>query len=431
MSPNRPHILIITTHDTGCLFGCYGVAEVHTPAIDRFAAESVQFDRCFTPYPQCSPSRASLYTGLYPQRHGVMGLAHEPFGYNPSDPTRHLSHVMAEAGYRTTLCGLQHEATDPAILGYQAVHRERKPDHQRYPAEDVADAACAVLEGHADDDRPMFISVGFKETHRPFDFGGVGPDTQHGLHIPSFLAGDDPVLRDQLALHQGSIRKADAAVGRILDRLDTLGLTRYTLVVFTVDHGIDFPRAKHTLYRSGLQVPLIVRWPGGGIGAGRRTDRFVGNLDVFPTVVEAAGLNPPDDTDGRTLLPICRSADAPPVRSSLGTVYTPVDRRGMLTERYNLIRNFAPFFANSTPARSTLPPGPSPCVPPVELYDLVSDPGEFHNLANDPDHREVCRSLNDQIRDWLHATEDPILTGPTPSPAWHRAIGQMQESSAP
>ena len=115
---SSPNILIVITHDTGRHLGCYG-AGVETPNLDRMAGEGVQFRQCFCTASQCSPSRASMLTGMAPHSHGVVGLTQSGFRINPDVKT--LPALLVQAGYRTNLFGLQHESPDASLLGYQSV----------------------------------------------------------------------------------------------------------------------------------------------------------------------------------------------------------------------------------------------------------------------------------------------------------------------
>ena len=115
-----PNVVIVITHDTGRHLGAYGRA-VATPNLDRLADEGVLFEQAFCTAPQCSPSRASLLTGLVPHRHGLIGLAHRGFRLQPAALRRTLPRLLGGAGYRTHLFGFQHEAADPRDLGYQQV----------------------------------------------------------------------------------------------------------------------------------------------------------------------------------------------------------------------------------------------------------------------------------------------------------------------
>src|SRR3979409_900482 len=133
-------VLFLTCHDLGQPLGCYGQATVTSPALDGLAAQGVRFARSFCTAPQCSPSRAALHTGRYPHSGGVLGLAHPPFGWRLDRRERHMAQLLGEAGYATTLVGMQHlvEHGSEHELGYAQVLPVA-------PAYEEAEATIGVL----------------------------------------------------------------------------------------------------------------------------------------------------------------------------------------------------------------------------------------------------------------------------------------------
>ncbi len=161
---SQPNVVIVITHDTGRRLGVYG-RRVATPSLDRLAREGVVFGQAYCAAPQCSPSRASLLTGLAPHSNGLVGLTHRGFRLHPEMYRRTLPSLLGAAGYRTALFGFQHEAPDARDLGYQEV---RQPVGTRHHlARDVAPMAAAYLANHPPE--PFLVVAGFDETHRPFD----------------------------------------------------------------------------------------------------------------------------------------------------------------------------------------------------------------------------------------------------------------------
>ncbi|MBI2440713.1 MAG: sulfatase-like hydrolase/transferase, partial [Lentisphaerae bacterium] len=274
-NPTRPNIIIITPHDTGRHFGCYGVESVGTPAIDALAADGVRCTNLFATSTMCSPSRGSLLTGKYPERNGLMGLAGPNYRYELTRPREHLSHLLRAQGYQTVLCGHQHEAADSATLGFDETIREKPEGAVGIAAEVAAFLAQRPREEH----RPFFLQIGFIETHTPYLKYGGTPDSSRGVWAPPYMGGghDEAVLREHLAAFQGSIRQVDLAVAAILAALRAGGLEDNTLVLFTVDHGPELPRAKWTGFDAGAHVAGILRWPGGGLVGGRTCELLLNN----------------------------------------------------------------------------------------------------------------------------------------------------------
>ncbi|MCC7368664.1 MAG: sulfatase [Chloroflexi bacterium] len=418
-----PNVLVVITHDTGRHLGPYG-QRVSTPHLDRLAAEGVLFEQAFCAAPQCSPSRASLLTGLVPHRHGLIGLAHRGFGLAPTVLRRTLPRLLAEAGYRTHLFGFQHEAADPYALGYQQVVQPPSTGARPHLCRDVAPAAADFLARGPTE--PFFAMVGFEETHRPFE-GTTTPLTD--VVVPPYLP-DTPVVRRDVADLNGAVRAVDGAVGLLLAALDRSGLAERTLVVFTTDHGIAFPGAKGTLRDPGIEIGLIVRGPGGVLGGfrgGRRLPGLVSNVDLFPTLLEVCGVDPPAGTDGVSLLPMARGRTAA-VRAEVfaeltyHTAYDPM--RAIRTERYAYIRSFAerplhlPAHVDASPTKELLRERGffEERRPAEQLFDLQRDPGQGVDLAPAPSAQDVRHDLAARLHRWMQATDDPLLAGDVPAP---------------
>ena len=426
----RPNVLLITSHDTGRHLGCYGVETVQTPHLDALAAEGVRFTNYFTAVPVCSPSRGVMLTGRYPQSNGLMGLTHAPWDWSLNQGERHLSHILRDAGYHTALCGLQHEASDTETLGFIETHAQRGADGRRADALTVANATAEFLHERGQSQQPFYAQIGLFETHRPFDFGGVEPDDSLGVHVPPYLEPTAATVAD-LAHLQGAVRRVDEAVGLILEALNESGLADNTIVVFTVDHGIEFPRAKWFCYEAGIGIAFIVRWPGGEITGGRTCDLLLSNVDFLPTLLALIDVPTPDNVEGRSFAAAFRNAEAAPTRDAIFGLFQSKEIRYVRTDRYKLIRNFQARRLLPVPIDAGNPPHLSTkfvkC-PVVQLFDLERDPLELNNLADDAAHAEIFAELDGKLWQWLEQMDDPILSGPTPTPYYHEAIAAYRQS---
>src|SRR6187397_165847 len=224
----------------------------------------------------------------------MLGLAHR--GYRLADYDHHLVHTLRGAGYTSTLIGEQHLSPDPLDIGYDHIV-EIDSTH----AEKIAPATAALLRDAPKE--PFFLSVGFFETHRDYFEPTSVRDALYSL--PPANLPDTPETRRDMAAYKASARSLDQGVGAVLNALDEAELAENTLVIFTTDHGLPFPGAKATLTDRGLGVLLIMRGPGGFHG-GRVSDALVSQIDLFPTLCEAAGIAAPDHLQGRSLLPLVR-----------------------------------------------------------------------------------------------------------------------------
>lgn len=403
-------VVVITTHDIGRHLHCYGNPTVKSPNLDAFAATGVLFTQAFCTAPQCSPSRASLASGRYPHDNGVLGLAHHGFDWELDVP--HAASMFTAAGFEAHLFGGQHVSLHPETLGFRQVHGDAKGEVVAQQVEDLLARSR---------DKRLYIEINLAETHRPYP----QPPPNPVVEVPRFL-DDTPEARSELAALQTAIETMDVATGHVLTALEKAGRAENAIVVFTTDHGVAMPRAKCTLYDPGIEVALIMRWPGGDL-SGVRED-LVSNIDVLPTLLEAAGIEIPGEVQGRSLLHDDRPRDAIFAEKTFHSYYDPM--RAIRTQRHKFIRNFESAFRVEVPgdiqtgAIFRADPGrystDRPAV--VELYDLEADPLEQHNLAGRDDINEVERELSERLWAWMEETEDPLLKGPVASPRYRQAM---------
>ena len=405
-------VVVMTTHDIGRHLHCYGRASVVSPHLDALASGGARFAHAFATAPQCSPSRASLASGRYPHGNGVMGLAHRGFDWELTSP--HAAALFAGLGFTTHLFGGQHVTQHPERLGFHRMHA-------------TDDLEGVLAEEHAD--RRLYLELNFEETHRPYPPAGAPPPN---LEIPGYLPSGPESIEEMTAV-EGTIERMDAAAGRVMAALEKVGRAGGALVVFTTDHGLAMPRAKCTLYDPGLEVALIAHWPAGDIGRGAVHEQLISNIDVLPTLLEAAGAAIPDGIQGRSFLPLLAGDPYEPRDSIFGektfhSYYDPM--RCIRTQSHKYIRNFETAFAVEVPADIQQGPifraNPSrysadrPSV--VELYDLGADPLEQHNLAGDQAAASIERDMSGQLWHWMRETNDPLLDGPVASPRYRQAM---------
>ena len=423
----KPNIVEIVWHDLGDWLSCFGRPDVSSPNLNALAGEGMRFENHFCPAPQCSPSRASIKTGRYPQSHGVMGLTHRGWRYAAGEWDLPL--LLRGAGYRSVLVGFQHERHDKAELTYDEhwTHLASAlgmSAPEETGADVVADRAVDFLAKRARASRPFFLSIGLFDVHRVYGTD-YDPDVAARLIVPGFLP-DEPIVRKDLATFYEKIRRADAAVGRILRALSAADLAEDTLVYFTTDHGPEFPRAKMTLYDPGIKTALLVRFPH-VVRAGARSDALTTHVDLVPTLLELAGLSIPTTVQGRSMLGLLRGEPYAP-RDAIfaqmtwhGGEYDPM--RCIRTARFKYIRNYVPGWPPQIGGACVERYGeafvnahfgiPRPA---EELYDLAADPWEQHNLAARPEKRSLRQELAARLAAWMREVDDPLLRGPVPFP---------------
>jgi arylsulfatase A-like enzyme len=414
MNRAHPNILYLHSHDTGRYVQPYG-HQVLMPNVQALADQGVLFRQAFCAAPTCSASRACLLTGQYGQSNGMLGLAHR--GWSLRDYSHHIVHTLRDAGYSSVLIGEQHISKDPEAIGFDEVFKI--PTTR---VETVAPLAMEVLRRRRNG--PLFLSVGFFETHREF----LGPGSLRDVHysqVPPNLP-DTPEVRADMAGFKASARSLDHGVGLVLNALDETGMGDDTLVIFTTDHGMPFPGAKATLYDRGLGVMLILRGPNPFDG-GRVIDSLVSHIDLFPTVCDFLGLDRPPFLQGVSLVPLLRG-EVPAVReeifagSTWHAAYEP--QRAVRTTRHKYIRRWG---EKRTPVLPNTDDGPSKDlllrygwaereIPREQLFDLVFDPNEANNLASDPGHEGTLSELRERLERWMRETDDPLLSGQVDPP---------------
>jgi N-sulfoglucosamine sulfohydrolase len=410
----RPNIIYLHSHDSGRYLQPFGHS-VPTPNLQRLASEGVLFRRAFSAAPTCSPSRSALLTGHCPHQNGMLGLAHRGFSLN--DYHQHILYALRPVGYQSILAGLQHIAVKPETIGYDEVFHPKST-----AAADVTPGAVEFL--NRPHTAPFFLDVGFFETHREYATPTPADDPRYTL--PPAPIPDTPQTRQDMAGFHASARNLDRAVGQILDALHRNGLANNTIVISTTDHGVAFPLMKCNLEDSGWGVSLIIRGPGAFSG-GKVCDALISQLDIFPTLCDLAGAPHPDWLEGKSFLPVVRG-DAKEINDEIfaevtyHAAYEP--KRAVRTSRWKYIRRYGdkhtPVLPNCDDGLSKslwLEYGWKNMVLPNEsLYDLIFDPGEQHNLCEDPASREVLTEMRGRLDRWMSRTNDPLLKGPVPAP---------------
>lgn len=431
----QPNIVLIHPHNLGQYLGCYGW-NVDTPNVDALAQDGIRFENYFCTASHCSPARGSIWTGKYPHNNGLVGLAH--LGWELHDDETTLITRLNEAGYATHLFGLQHISTDPNRAGFQHVKGSVHEFSVDEPAREVAAHVESFLSGVETDDAPFFASVGFSEVHRQplvdrcldcgwtFDLSGYESDDPDDVDPLPYLP-DRSGIREDLAHFHGMVRAIDSAVGRITNAIEAADLAGDTLVIFTTDHGIGFPRAMGTCYDPGVETALIMQWDG-YLNAGTVHDDLLSHVDFAPTILDLIGEDPPDDSDGRSFAPLLIDDEYVPrdrvfLEFTWHSKYNPM--RAVRTNEYKYIRNVgdlplvyipAPLFSSSA-GRDVRDEFYGRQRPEEELYDLQEDPLEMNNIVEDPEYADVVEHYRTMVDDWMTESGDRLLEGEWPPTA--------------
>lgn len=416
--PQRPNVLMIVVDDLNVALGCYGDPKAHTPNIDRLAARGTRFDCAHVQYPLCGPSRVSFLTGRRPEVTGVYDL-NVPARVALPDAVQ-LPEFFKGQGYHTVGAGkIAHnsrtndpDAWDQYEDGASQDAQELAAIDQRYrggdgrPRGHVLDGDGSLtrdgrnaatirqlISEHSADSPPFFYALGFHKPHLPW----TAPKRFFDLHADNTFAKlAEPSLRNipSIALqtelsgfaqpddyaeavraYYACVSFIDHELGLVLDELDRRDLTRNTLVVFFSDHGFhlgdhDGLWAKLSAFGQATRVPLLLAGP--GVPAGLAISSPVELVDIFPTVVDLAGLSPNTPLDGRSLQPILNSETATTCCAYSLVYHYDVTKKRDVAGR-TVIGNRWRYTEWDGESQGR------------EFYNHSDDPGEYDNRSTDPE----------------------------------------------
>lgn len=412
----RTNILWLIGEDMGPELGCYGYPLVQTPNLDALAARGLLYRNAFCTTPVCSPSRSAFNTGCYAIRTGAhQHRSHRNDGYRLPEGVRLAADLIRDQGYYVS--SGNYAGNGKFVRG--------KTDYNF-----TCDLPYQGLDWSGrDPGQPFFAIVNTNEPHRGPGWKQAESLTERvnpaKVELPPYLP-DDPIVRADFATYLDMIRIMDLRMGEVLQRLQDEGELDNTLVCFFGDNGRCNIRGKQWCYDQGLRVPLIIAWP-------QRyepsvEDRLVSLIDVTATTLNAASAKKPDILDGRDLFDVAmRARDC--IFGSRDRCDETRDRvRAARTHRFKYIRNYMPERPYTQPnnyietwypalkvlkeraAAGTLTPAQALFMaaqkPAEELYDIVADPHEVNNLAEDPAHAADLADMRKRLDAWIAETGD-------------------------
>ncbi|MGM0506731.1 MAG: arylsulfatase [Bacteroidota bacterium] len=431
---DRPNILLVLTDDQGYGdIGIHGNDLIRTPNMDALSEQGVELTQ-FIVNPSCTPTRAALMTGRDSYRTGVadvQGVAHL---MGPDEKT--IAELLSDAGYRTGIFGKWHlgdnypmRATDqgfqealvhkgggvgqtagpPGNTYFDPIldHNDEPKRYEGYVDDILAEATMEFMEESAGE--PFFAYFSTPLPHFPLDVPDerAEPYRQMGLH-------------ELNARTYGMIENVDSNLGRMLEKLDELGLRENTIVIFMSDNGPRTRRTKNdrypdryvaglrgtksSIYENGIRVPFLIRWPE-EIPAGVKSAEMAAHYDLLPTLLDAAGVQTTGDLelDGISLLSHLRGETATlPDRAVMiqghrGMTHLPYVHMAVRTKQYKLISpHDDPYNQNISDYRS--PADWRNMLSSLELYDIQEDPSEIRNLASS--RPDIVEDLLTRYEDW-------------------------------
>lgn len=431
---------MVVIDDLRTELGCYGVDAMHSPSIDRFAQKGMLFNHAYAQYPVCNPSRSSFLSGLRPDEVGIISNTVPLRRVQPNLVT--LPQLFRENGYFTAGIGkIFHLSVDhaderalfvdplswdyffDALDGTTKTGRQgegRNLTNGKIPwatwqaaAGDDADQpdginnleVLKVLEDNHE--RPFFIGYGIHKPHDPFiapkkyfEFYPEGrtqlaeePEGRSKrikMAIPNdriFVEFTDQERREFKRAYQAGVSFADAQVGKLMDRLDQLELWDSTIVIIMGDHGYHLGEHdwwnKVTVFEDGARAPMLI-WVPDALGMGKPTDSLMEFIDLYPTLVDYAGLAPPHKLSGASLRPVLEDPNA----SVKEAAYTQVTRGPKVMGRSVRTRRWR--YTEWGEGKHG-----------VELYDHSKDSGEYYNLSANPEYAHVVSQMKQLLQGGL------------------------------
>jgi len=441
-APFKNVIFIVGDDHSANVIGAYGNKLVHTPNLDRMAQRGVLFEHAYVSSPLCSPSRQSLITGKYPHATGVSLLASS---FPETETT--IAGYLALQGFNSAIIGKNHfnntlnhgfkekierkdyetyikenpaeplpdsvkvraawrPFKDPANIWLNAEGLPSAPHDKDQPGTWYANKAIEFIE-HNKDDR-FILWLGFEEPHSPFNFPvefqkkyntadinlpkGSPEDDRW---IPEIFKGlTDEEKKGITTAYYSSVEFLDKNIGLVLDEVEKAGLSENTLVVYIGDHGYllnDHKRfEKHTMWEPAVRAPLIIQ--GGKVfEKNRRVDALASFVDLIPTAIDALGVQPMQTAQGKSFLPLLQNKEKA-YRDYVFSEYLEDNKAMVRTAKWKYVftsgkKDLALGYATGQPAPGIL----------HFLYDVVNDPDETHNLANDPAKKAVLLDLQKKM----------------------------------
>lgn len=420
-TPLRPNILWVSFEDTNPFYGCYGDKVARTPNVDRLAREGCRYTNAFSTAGVCAPARSAIITGMYPTSIGThhMRTTHR----NPHAPELPTPYAAVPPHYVKCF---------PEYLrahGYFCTNND-KTDYQFEAPLTTWDecSPTAHWRNRRSSDQPFFSVFNPTVTHESGMWSDKGVPTAFdpdAITLPPYFP-DTPKVRAAMARMYANIETADRYLGELLAQLEADGLAENTIVMHWSDHG-PLPRGKRWCYDSGIHVPLIIRAPG-MLESGSISDQLISTLDLGPTVLSLAGLQVPHHVQGRAFL-------GPQKTEPRELIFAARDRfdesydmvRAARDKRYKYILNCCPElpyllwipYRNRHPIMEEMWQGYlngtldetqllifAKSRSTEELYDIVNDPWEVCNLADDPQYSKHLKRLRKAVDDWRNDAGD-------------------------
>ncbi|KAM4664451.1 N-sulfoglucosamine sulfohydrolase [Discoglossus pictus] len=459
------NVLLIIGDDAGFENNVYNNTAIRTPHLSQLARRSLIFQNAFTSVSSCSPSRASILTGLPQHQNGMYGLHQDMHHFNSFDDVRSLPLLLAQAGIRTGIIGKKHVGPE-LVYPFDFAYTEENSSVLQVGRNITRIKLLVRKFLQSQDQRPFFLYVAFHDPHRcghsqpqygafceKFGNGDPGmgtiPDwdpqyyTPEEVQVPYFIP-DTPSARADIAAQYTTTGRMDQGIGLILSELQSAGHENDTLVIFSSDNGVPFPNGRTNLYWSGRAEPMLISSPYHPRRWGQVSQSYASLLDITPTVLDWFSIPYPTykifgssvQLTGKSLLPSLDTEQ--PWATVFGsqshhevTMYYPM--RSIQYQQYLLIHNLnykmpfpidQDFYVSPTfqdLMNRTIAGQTTNWFKTLhgyyyrdrwELYNRSLDPKEQTNLVGDPSYKDILHSMQDLLRKWQWETSDPWVCAP-------------------
>ena len=432
------NVVWISCEDMGPILGSYGNDIVKTPNLDKLASEGVRYINAYSTVGVCAPSRFSIITGMYPARLGAHNMRTGDYhNYKTPEEVSHRKNigVIDKEGKNIP----EYEVVPPTHVkpfteilrtkGYYCANNFKCDYQFNAPFTAWDEVSSTVSYRDAPKDKPFFYVWNTLLTHesRIWERSNqpltVNPED---IIIPSYFP-DIPEVRNDIARKYSNIEAMDKKVGELMNQLEEDGMLDNTIIMFWSDHGGNLLRQKRAVGNSGLNVPLIIRYPN-KMDAGKVDERIVSLMDLGPTVLSLLNIEPPKHYDGKA---IAGPYEDDPREYAFGTA----DRfdestdmqRSVLDGRYVYVKNFLPelplIYRNKYRERITMNSkliqmdsfnmleGDAAYIfmktkPVEEFYDLANDPYEVHNIIDNPKYFKRINDFRVALENWQKEIND-------------------------
>lgn len=431
--PFRPNVVWLVAEDLSPVIPSFGDSTIQTPNISRLAAEGVCYDNVYSPSPVCSPSRAALSTGMYPNHIGASHMRTGPwFASDMSDEfIKGFDKYMPE--------GMSaYEALPPTGVrmfseylreeGYYCTNNSKQDYQYRCSLTAWDETSNQAHWKNRKAGQPFFAIFNFNECHESQIWARAADslwvDENLAVPIPPYLPDTDIAKKDVRRMYS-NVKLMDHRVGVLLQELEEQNLLDSTIIFWYTDHGGPLPRQKRLLYDSGLKVPMVIRFPNQQF-AGQRDDQMISFIDFGVTVLSLLGIQTPK-VDGKAFLGKYKKAERPYIFAAADRFDESYDaNRAVRDKRYKYIKYYQPEkpmhlpinYRNQMPimqelnrllAEDKLTPAQAlwfrKTKPKEELFDTEKDPHEINNLADDPNYGDKLKELRAKCETWVNSFE--------------------------